>query len=139
MSRSNFSKKRKPNSSGFASNSLNLSYGSFGLKSLNGAWLTANQLEALRKVVMRYIKSANGYLIMRAFATEPITKKPAETRMGGGKGGIDYRVHNIKKGAIICEIGGVSEDLARDALLKASYKLPVDCKFITRMFMYNNN
>lgn len=128
-------KKRKPNSWGFASGSLSLSYGEYGLKALNGGWLTSNQIEALRKVVMRYIKSQNGSLVLRVFATEPITKKPAETRMGGGKGGISHRVHNVKAGAIICEIRGVSKILAQEALERASFKLPLDLKFISRNFI----
>ncbi|MDO4543617.1 MAG: 50S ribosomal protein L16 [Clostridia bacterium] len=108
-----------------------VSYGEFGLVSLEPAWITSNQIEASRIAMTRYIKRG-GKVWIKIFPDKPVTKKPAETRMGSGKGAPEYWVAVVKPGRVMFEIAGVDEEVAREALRLASHKLPVKCKVIKR-------
>ena len=105
--------------------------GEFGLVSLEPAWITSNQIEAARIAMTRYIKRG-GKVWIKIFPDKPITEKPAETRMGSGKGSPEYWVAVVKPGRVMFEIGGVAEDVAREALRLAMHKLPVKCKIAAR-------
>lgn len=108
-----------------------VTYGQFGLQALEPAWITSNQIEAARIAMTRYTKRG-GQVWIKIFPDKPITEKPAETRMGSGKGSPEYWVAVVKPGRIMFEIGGVSEEIAREALRLAMHKLPVKCKFVVR-------
>ena len=108
-----------------------VSYGDFGLQSLEPCWITANQIEAARIAMTRYIKRG-GKVWIKIFPDKPVTEKPAETRMGSGKGSPEYWVAVVKPGRVMFEIGGVSEEVAREALRLAANKLPVKCKFVVK-------
>ena len=108
-----------------------VTYGDFGLQALEPAWVTSNQIEAARIAMTRYIKRG-GQVGIKIFPDKPITEKPAETRMGSGKGSPEYWVAVVKPGRVMFEIGGVSEELAREAMRLAAHKLPVKCKFIAK-------
>ncbi len=105
--------------------------GEFGLQALEPAWVSSNQIEAARIAMTRYIKRG-GQVWIKIFPDKPITEKPAETRMGSGKGSPEYWAAVVKPGRVMFEIGGVSEELAREAMRLASYKLPIKCKFVKR-------
>lgn len=109
-----------------------IAFGDFGLKTLESGWITDRQIEAARIAMTRHIKRG-GKVWIRMFPDKPITKKPAETRMGSGKGAPDHWVAVIKPGRILYEINGVSEELAREAMRLAAQKLPVKTKFVTRV------
>jgi len=108
-----------------------ISFGEFGLRAMQPAWITNRQIEAARVALTRKIKRG-GKVWIRIFPDKPFTKKPAETRMGKGKGAPEYWVAVVKPGRILFELEGVSEDLARSALKLAADKLPIKCKFISR-------
>lgn len=108
-----------------------VTYGDFGLQATEAAWITSNQIEAARVAMTRYIKRG-GQVWIKVFPDKPITEKPAETRMGSGKGSPEYWVAVVKPGRVMFEIGGVSEELAREAMRLASHKLPIKCKFILK-------
>ena len=108
-----------------------VAFGDFGLKANESAWLTARQIEAARRVLVRYSRRG-GKLWIRVFPDKVATKKPAETRMGGGKGAPDHWVAVVKRGRVIFEIGGVSESLAREAMHLAAYKLPIATSFVAK-------
>ena len=108
-----------------------LAYGEFGLVATEPAWITSNQIEAARIAMTRFTKRS-GQVWIKIFPDKPITKKPAETRMGSGKGSPEYWVAVVKPGRVMFEIAGVSEDVAREALRLASHKLPIKTKVITR-------
>ncbi len=108
-----------------------VSFGEFGLRAQGGAWITARQIEAARRVLVRYLRRG-GQLWIRIFPDKPVTKKPAETRMGGGKGAPDQWVAVVKPGRIIFELSGIKEDVAREAMRLASHKLPIAGSFATR-------
>ncbi|MBQ1183453.1 MAG: 50S ribosomal protein L16 [Clostridia bacterium] len=108
-----------------------VSNGDFGLQALEPAWITSNQIEAARIAMTRYIKRG-GQVWIKIFPDKPITEKPAETRMGSGKGSPEYWVAVVKPGRVMFEIGGVSEEVAREAMRLAANKLPIKCKFITK-------
>ena len=105
--------------------------GSYGLVAMEPAWITSNQIEAARIAMTRYTKRG-GQVWIKIFPDKPVTSKPAETRMGSGKGSPEYWVAVVKPGRVMFEIAGVSEEVAREALRLASYKLPVKCKFVKR-------
>ena len=106
-------------------------FGDFALQALESAWLTSRQIEAARRTITHYIRRG-GKIWIRIFPDKPVTKKPAETRMGGGKGPLDHWVAVVKPGRILFEMGGVSEEIAKGAMRLASYKLPIDTRFIVR-------
>lgn len=108
-----------------------VSNGEFGIQALEPAWITSNQIEAARIAMTRFIKRG-GKVWIKIFPDKPVTKKPAETRMGSGKGSPEYWVAVVKPGRVLFEIAGVSEEAAREALRLAMHKLPVKCKFVTR-------
>ncbi len=108
-----------------------LTYGEYGLQALEPAWITSNQIEAARIAMTRYIKRG-GQVWIKIFPDKPVTEKPAETRMGSGKGSPEYWVSVVKPGRVMFEIGGVTEDLAREAMRLAAYKLPIKCKFVQK-------
>ena len=111
-----------------------VTHGDFGLQATEPAWITSNQIEAARIAMTRYIKRG-GKVWIKIFPDKPITKKPAETRMGKGKGSPEYWVAVVKPGRVMFEIGGVSEELAREAMRLAANKLPIKCKFVTKQEM----
>ena len=116
---------------GVAHRGNTVTYGDFGLQALEPAWITSNQIEAARIAMTRYIKRG-GKVWIKIFPDKPITEKPAETRMGSGKGSPEYWVAVVKPGRIMFEIGGVSEELAREAMRLAANKLPIKCKFVVK-------
>ena len=117
--------------SGVETRGTSLSFGSYGLKSQGRAWITARQIEAARRAMTRYVERG-GKIWIRIFPDKPITRKGAETPMGGGKGSVEYYVAPIKPGRILFEIDGVSAELAEEAMKRAAYKLPVKTKFISK-------
>ena len=114
----------------YESRGTKLDFGSYGLKALENGWLTSQQLEAGRRAIMRIIQKG-GKLWLRVFPDKPVTKKPPEVTMGGGKGSVDHYVAVVRPGRIIYEIDGVSERLAREALKTAAYKLPIKTKIVS--------
>ena len=116
---------------GTATRGNTVTYGDYGLQALEPAWITSNQIEAARIAMTRYIKRG-GQVWIKIFPDSPITEKPAETRMGSGKGSPEYWVAVVKPGRVMFEIGGVPENLAREAMRLAAHKLPVKCKFIAK-------
>ena len=117
---------------GNATRGTSLSFGRFGLKSLGRDWVSARQIESARRTITRFIKR-EGKLWIRIFPDKPVSKKPTEVRMGGGKGAVDRYVAVVKPGRIIFEMDGVPEDVAKEALKLASYKLPIKTKFIAKL------
>lgn len=116
---------------GIATRGNKITDGEFGIEALEPAWITSNQIEAARIAMTRYIKRG-GKVWIKIFPHKPVTKKPAETRMGSGKGSPEYWVAVVKPGRIMFEIAGVAEEVAREALRLASQKLPIKCKFVAR-------
>ena len=116
---------------GKATRGNTVNYGEFGLQALEPAWITANQIEAARVAMTRYIKRG-GQVWIKIFPHKPITQKPAETRMGSGKGSPEYWVAVVKPGRVMFEIGGVAEADAREAMRLAMHKLPIKCRFIKK-------
>src|SRR5699024_1294283 len=108
-----------------------ISYGEYGLQALEPAWITSNQIEAARRTMTRYVKRG-GNVWVKIFPNKPVTEKPAETRMGSGKGAPEYWVSVVKPGRILFEMGGVSEEDAREAMRLAAHKLPIKTKFVAR-------
>jgi large subunit ribosomal protein L16 len=108
-----------------------LAYGDFGIMATEPGWITSNQIEAARIAMTRYIKRG-GKVWIKIFPDKPVTQKPAETRMGSGKGSPEYWVAVVKPGRVMFEIGGVPEETAREALRLAIHKLPIKCKFVKR-------
>lgn len=116
---------------GEAQKGTTIAYGDFGLVALEPCWITSNQIEAARVAMTRYIKRG-GQVWVDIFPHKPVTKKPAETRMGSGKGSVEYWVAVVKPGRVMFEMGGVGEKEAREALRLAAAKLPVKCKFVKK-------
>ncbi|WP_422484515.1 50S ribosomal protein L16 [Gudongella sp. DL1XJH-153] len=108
-----------------------ITYGEFGLQALEPIWITSNQIESARRAMTRYVKRG-GNIWIKVFPDKPVTEKPAETRMGSGKGSPEYWVAVVKPGRILFEMGGVSEEDAREAMRLAAHKLPIKTKFVTR-------
>ena len=116
---------------GKATRGNKIAYGDFGLVALEPAWITSNQIEAARIAMTRYIKRG-GKVWIKIFPDKPITEKPAETRMGSGKGSPEYWVAVVKPGRVMFEIAGVDKELAQEAMRLAANKLPIKCKFVTK-------
>ena len=108
-----------------------INYGEFGLVATEPCWIRSNQIEAARVAMTRYIKRG-GQVWIKIFPDKPVTAKPAETRMGSGKGTLEYWVAVVKPGRVLFEMNGVSEEVAKEAMRLASHKLPIKCKFVTR-------
>ena len=116
---------------GVAHRGNKVNYGDFGLQALEPAWITSRQIEAARIAMTRYIKRG-GKVWIKIFPDKPITEKPAETRMGSGKGSPEYWVAVVEPGRVMFEIKGVDEEVAREAMRLAANKLPIKCKFVTK-------
>ncbi len=116
---------------GKATRGNEVAFGEFGLQALEPAWITSRQIEAARTSIVRHVRRRGKYWI-RIFPDKPVTAKPAETRMGKGKGEVDHWVAVVRPGRILFELSGVSEDMAREAFRLASHKLPIDCQFVKR-------
>ena len=116
---------------GKASRGNTVTNGQYGLQALEPAWITSNQIEAARLAMTRYIKRG-GQVWIKIFPDKPITEKPAETRMGSGKGSPEYWVAVVKPGRVMFEMDGVAEEVAKEAMRLASHKLPIKCKFVVR-------
>jgi|SRR4051812_10854745 len=129
--RTKYRKMQKGRMPGRAYRGSNLTYGEFGLMSLQPGWITSRQIEAARIAMTRFVKRG-GKIWIRVFPDKPITKKPAETRMGTGKGGVEYYVAVVKPGRILYEMEGMTEAVAKEALKLAQAKLPVLTKIVNR-------
>ena len=130
-SRTKYRRQHRGRMKGTAQRGNTLAFGEFGLQALEPCWMEARQIEAARIALTRFMKRG-GKVWICVFPDKPITAKPAETRMGSGKGAVDHWVAVVKPGRIIFEIGGVSEEVAKEAVRLASHKLPVATRFITR-------
>lgn len=124
-------KQHRGRNRGTALRGTQVSFGEYGLQALEAVWLTSRQIEAARRVITRYVRRG-GKVWIRVFPDKPVTKKPAETRMGSGKGSPDHYVAVIKPGHVIFELAGVPEDMAKEAMRLASYKLPFKTRFLIR-------
>ena len=129
--RTKYRKQQKGRNKGVATRGAKVSFGEYGLKATTRGRLTARQLEAGRRAMSRHIKRG-GRIWIRIFPDKPVSKKPAEVRMGNGKGNPEYYVAEIQPGKVLYEINGVPEELAREAFLLASAKLPLRCTFVAR-------
>ena len=126
-----YRKQHRPSLKGSAHKGNTIAYGEYGLQATTAAWITNRQIEAARIAINRYIKRG-GKLWIKIFPDRPITAKPAETRMGKGKGTPEHWVAVVKPGRMLFELSGVNEETAREAMRLASHKLPVKCKFVKR-------
>ena len=126
-----YRKQQRGRMKGKAVRGSSIAYGQFGLKALEPHWVTSRQIEAARVAMTRYIKRG-GKVWIRIFPDKPVTKKPAETRMGKGKGAPEFWVAVVKPGRVLFEIEGVSEEIAREAMRLAAHKLPIKTKFVSR-------
>ena len=124
-----FRKMQKGRSKGVESRGTKLAFGTFGLKAMGTKWLTAKQIEAARRAIIRYLKKG-GKLWVRVFPDKPVTSKGVEAPLGGGKGAVDHYVFPVKPGRIIFELAGLDEATAREAFRKAKTKIPIKLKFI---------
>jgi large subunit ribosomal protein L16 len=119
----------KGRSKGLESRGTDIVFGTYGLRAESAKWVTARQLEASRRAIIRYLRKG-GKMWIRIFPDKPVTKKGAEVPMGGGKGGVDHYAFAVKPGRVLFEIDGISEDMAKEALRKAATKLPVKTRFV---------
>lgn len=124
-------KVHRGNRKGKAQKGNTVAFGEYGLQALESSWITANQIEAARRAMTRYIKRG-GKVWIRIFPQKSVTKKAAETRMGSGKGSPDHWVSVVKAGRVMFELAGIKEDVAKEAMRLAAHKLPIPTKFITR-------
>ena len=129
--RTKFRKQHRPTRRGMAKGGTEIAFGDFGIQALEPAYITNRQIEAARIAMTRHIKRG-GKVWINIFPDRPLTKKPAETRMGSGKGSVEWWVANVKPGRILFELGGVSEQLAREAMSRAMHKLPMKTRFVVR-------
>ena len=129
--RTKFRKQQRGRMEGLATRGSSLNFGDFGLQALEPVWMTSRQIEASRRAMTRYIRRG-GKIWIRIFPDKPVTMRPAETRMGSGKGSPEFWVAVVKPGRILFEIAGVTEEIAREAMRLASHKLPIKTKFIMR-------
>jgi large subunit ribosomal protein L16 len=130
-SRTKYRKQHRGRMRGQAQRGSTIAFGEFGLQALEPCWLKARQIEAARIAMTRYIKRG-GKVWIRVFPDKPVTSKPAETRMGSGKGAPDHWVAVIKPGRVLFEIGGIREDVAKEAMRLAAQKLPIQTKFVAK-------
>nr|YP_009504697.1 ribosomal protein L16 [Cyanophora biloba]AWW13837.1 ribosomal protein L16 [Cyanophora biloba] len=130
--RTKFRKQHRGRMKGISTRGNNLVFGDFGLQALEPSWITSRQIEASRRAINRYVRRG-GKIWIRIFPDKPVTMRPAESRMGSGKGAPEYWVAIVKPGRIIFEINGVSQEMAKAALRIATFKLPIKTKFISRV------
>ncbi|MDH7497092.1 MAG: 50S ribosomal protein L16 [Syntrophomonadaceae bacterium] len=126
-----YRRQHRPSLKGSATKGNTVAYGQYGLQALEAAWITNRQIEAARVAINRHVKRG-GKLWIKIFPDRPITAKPAETRMGKGKGSPEYWVAVVKPGRVMFELSGVDEEMAREAMRLAAHKLPIKCKFVKR-------
>jgi len=126
-----YRKSHKGHRRGKAQTGNELAFGDFGLQALESAWITSRQIEAARRAITRHVRRG-GRIWIRIFPDKPVTRKAAETRMGGGKGAPDHWVVVVKPGRVLFEMGGVAEEVAKEAIRLASHKLPIDTRFMVR-------
>ncbi len=126
-----YRKQQRGRRRGFAKGQQQVHFGDFGLKSLDVGWVTNRQIEAARIAMTRHIKRG-GKVWINIYPDRPLTKKPAETRMGSGKGSPEWWIANVKPGRVMFELSGVTEDIAREAMRRAQHKLPMKTKFVSR-------
>ena len=126
-----YRKQQRGRRSGASKGATNIDFGEFGLKAMETGWVTARQIEAARVALTRHLKRG-GKVWIRVFPDKPVTKKPAETRMGKGKGAPELWVAVVKRGRVMFEIEGVSEELAREAIRLAGHKFPIETRFVKR-------
>jgi large subunit ribosomal protein L16 len=126
-----YRKQQRGRNKGLAHRGNTVAFGDYGLMSMEGTWMTSRQIEAARRAISGYVKRG-GKIWIRIFPDKPVTAKPAETRMGSGKGAVDHYVAVVKPGRIMFELGGVRADIAHEALLLAAQKMPIKCKIIGR-------
>ncbi|KXG75716.1 50S ribosomal protein L16 [Fervidicola ferrireducens] len=126
-----YRKQQRGTIKGKATRGTEVTYGEYGLQALEPAWITSSQIEAARIAITRFVKRG-GKVWIKIFPDKPVTKKPAETRMGSGKGSPEYWVAVVKPGRILFELAGVPEDVAKEALTLASHKLPIKTKIVKR-------
>ncbi len=129
--RTKFRKQQRGRMEGLATRGSELNFGEFGLQALEPAWITSRQIEASRRAMTRYIRRG-GKIWIRIFPDKPVTMRPAETRMGSGKGSPEFWVAVVKPGRVMFEITGVTEAIAREAMRLASHKLPIKTRFVMR-------
>ena len=129
--RTKYRKQMRGRMKGRATRGTVVSFGEFGIQALEPGWITSRQIEAARRAIVRYVRRRGKYWI-RIFPDKPVTVKPAETRMGKGKGPVDHWVAVVKPGRVMFELSGVSEDMAREAMRLAEHKLPIRCQFVKR-------
>ena len=127
-----FRKVQRGRMKGLSKGARTVAFGEYGLQAVDPTWMTARQIEAMRVALSRHLKKV-GRIFLRVFPDKPVTKKPAETRMGKGKGNVEEWVSVVKRGRVICEIAGVEEKEARSILQGAAYKLPMKTKFVKRV------
>ena len=130
-SRTKYRKQHRGRMKGVATRGNTLAFGEYGLQALEPCWLEARQIESARIALTRYMKRG-GKVWIRVFPDKPVTSKPAETRMGSGKGAVDHWVAVVKPGRVLFEVGGVSHEVAKEAARLAGHKLPIKVRFITR-------
>jgi large subunit ribosomal protein L16 len=129
--RTKFRKQQRGRMTGMATRGNQINFGQFALQATEPSWITSRQIESCRRAMNRYLKRG-GKIWIRVFPDKPVTMRPAETRMGSGKGSPEYWVAVVKPGRILFEIGGVPEETAREAMRLASHKLPISTKFIVK-------
>lgn len=129
--RTKFRKQQRGRMRGLAERGSTISFGEYALQAIEPSWITARQIEAARRAMNRYIRRG-GKIWIRIFPDKPVTQRPAETRMGSGKGSPEFWVAVVKPGRIMFEVGGVTEEVAREAMRLASQKLPIKTKFISQ-------
>ena len=129
--RTKFRKQQRGRMRGNANSGNKISFGQYALQALEPSWITFRQIEAARRAMTRYIRRG-GKIWIRVFPDKPVTMRAAETRMGSGKGAPEYWVAVVKPGRVMFELGGVAEEIAREAMRLASFKLPIKTKFIVR-------
>jgi large subunit ribosomal protein L16 len=129
--KSKYRKSHKGRRGGIATTKLSVSFGSYGLKALESHWITARQIEAARRALTKYTKKS-GKVWIRIFPDKPVTQKGGEIPMGKGKGSVDHYVCNIKPGTVMFEMDGVTEEIGKEAMNSAAYKLPIKCQFVKK-------
>jgi len=129
--RAKYRKQMRGRMKGKARRGAEVSFGDYGLQALEPAWITSRQIEAARRAIVRHVRRRGMYWV-RSVPDKPVTAKPAETRMGKGKGAVDHYVAVVKPGRVMFELSGVSEEMAREAMRLAAHKLPIKCQFVKR-------
>lgn len=129
--RTKYRKQHRGRNRGLSQRGNTVMYGDYGIMALEGTWITSRQIEAARRTITNTVRRG-GKVWIRIFPDKPVTQKPAETRMGGGKGSVDHWVAVVKPGRIMFELGGVGEELSMEALRRAAQKMPIRCKIVGR-------